>query len=211
MRHDGQWVDDELLATKCQLSKLECIKNQSGLTVHTQIFDAVAKKYHADRAKLAYYNKCNGDATGNQATLFKIADRLLHSSSAPVLHSYAHPESLAADFASFFTDKINTILTSLLIPVPAPTSESFPEPHATSSLSAITPLTVGGVLELTKKWPIKSCPLNLIPAYLFRNCLPALLPALIAIVNHSLETGCFPSFLKHAQLSPNLKNANLNS
>ena len=48
-----------------------------------------------------------------------------------------------------------------------------------------------------------------IPADLFKASLPTLLPALTEIVNLSLQTGSFPSSLKHAQLSPILKKANL--
>ncbi len=65
------------------------------------------------------------------------------------------------------------------------------------------------VHDLIKKSHMKSCPLDPIPADLFRTSLPALLPALTAIVNHLLVNGCFPSSLKHAQLSPILKKANL--
>ncbi len=120
LRHNYQWFDDELLVAKLQLRKLELINNQSGLTVDTQIFDAVAKKYHVDRnrTKSAYYNKCTADAAKNQATLFKIADKLLHSSSAPILPSYVPPEPLA-------TGKVNTILASLSTPVPALISALF--------------------------------------------------------------------------------------
>ena len=39
--------------------------------------------------------------------------------------------------------------------------------------------------------------------------LPALLPVLTAIVNHSLQSGIFPDHLKQAQLSPILKKFNL--
>ncbi len=111
--------------------------------------------------------------------------------------------------SNFFIEKVTTILSSLPLPANSTISDPYPEPLAESSLSNFTPLTTGEVHDLIKKSPIKSCPLDPIPTDLFKASLPTLLPALTEIVNLSLQTGCFPSSLRHAQLYPILKKANL--
>ena len=66
-----------------------------------------------------------------------------------------------------------------------------------------------GPWTIIKGSPIEACPLDLVPASLFKACLPALLPTLTAIVNLSFQTGAIPSSLKVVQLSPIIKKANL--
>ena len=197
-----QWFS----CSKAWLVQLECMTKQSCPTVHTQISDAVAKMYHADRdrAKSTYYNKWITDATSNQATLIKIADKLLHSSSAPVFPSYALPQSGWWPFIVFhWQDGFHPLLS--LTNCPWPDKRVFSRTPCHLTFSAFITLSVNDVHDLIKKFSIKSCPLDPIPADLFRVSLSTLIPALTPIVNHSLEAGCFPSSLKHAQLSPIFK------
>ena len=56
---------------------------------------------------------------------------------------------------------------------------------------------------------LKSCELDPIPASVFTQCLPHLLPFITDIVNTSLTTGVFPTDLKQAIVRPLLKKHNL--
>ena len=95
------------------------------------------------------------------------------------------------------------------LPVSDPNQNLFPEPSASTAFSSFKLLSQAEVLELIKGSPIKACPLDLVPASLFKACLPALLPTITAIVNLSLQTGVIPTSLKVAQLSPIIKKTNL--
>ncbi len=48
VRLEYKYFNNELLAIKRQLRKLEWLKNHSGLTVHRQMFDAAALAYRRD-------------------------------------------------------------------------------------------------------------------------------------------------------------------
>ena len=72
-------------------------------------------------------------------------------------------------------------------------------------LSSFTPLTSEQVLDLIKKYPIKSCPLDPVPAVLFKTCIPVILPVVTAIVNLSLESRIVPTSLKEGHLSSIIK------
>ena len=59
--------------------------------------------------------------------------------------------------------------------------------------------------------PDKSSPIDIIPMWLFKKCLPELIHVVHYIVNESLRTGCFPSALKSAIIRPSLKKPSLDS
>ena len=59
--------------------------------------------------------------------------------------------------------------------------------------------------------PNKSSALDVVPIWLFKNCLPELINIVHYIVNTSLCTGFFPSSLKAAMIRPGLKKPSLDS
>ena len=61
------------------------------------------------------------------------------------------------------------------------------------------------VKEFAYKPLSKSCCLDPLPASLFKDCFPVLLPTITRMVNLSLTTGFMPDALKIASLSPALK------
>ena len=86
---------------------------------------------------------------------------------------------------------------------------SFTKPCTSFSFSSFQTLSQTDVLELTKGSPIKACPLDPVPASVFKYCLLSLLPVLTSIVNLSLQTGIISSSFESAQLTPIIKKANL--
>src|SRR4029077_12303192 len=54
-----------------------------------------------------------------------------------------------------------------------------------------------------------TCPLDPIPTWLLKTCLPSLLHPITAIINLSLLSGSFPTPFKHALVTPILKKHNL--
>ena len=61
------------------------------------------------------------------------------------------------------------------------------------------------VKQIAYKPLSKSCCLDPLPASLFKDCFPVLLPTITRMVNLSLTTGFMPDALKIASLSPTLK------
>ncbi len=207
VRPECKFFNEDLSLVKRNLRKLERQKNHSSLTVHSQIFDATTNSYHLSHtaAKSAYYNSLILEVT-SQGAAFKIADKLLHATSDPILPKHDSALDLAHDFAQFFSDKVSKIQMSLATTtdLPFPHDPITAEPPAISTFTKFKILTESEVLKLIKNSPIKSLPLDPIPADL-----PTLLPVLTSIVNLSLQQGIVPSLLKSAQLSPILKKASL--
>ena len=61
------------------------------------------------------------------------------------------------------------------------------------------------IMQLIKKSRSTTCGLDPLPTTLLKKCSDELPPVITQIVNLSLRLGCFPDFLKHAEVSPLLK------
>jgi len=61
------------------------------------------------------------------------------------------------------------------------------------------------VAKLISEAPSKSCQLDTAPTWLIKQCNGLLAPFIAVLFNTSLSTGCFPTKLKHAVVTPLLK------
>ena len=159
--------------------------------------------------KCKYYTTKIKEASGDQAALSKITNRLLHKNTEPPLPTHKSLETLAEDFIRFFNDKVSNIQAGLTISPSVESLLKFPEPPSISSLSTFKTVSAKEVLDLIKHSPIKSSPLDPIPAAVFSKSYPTLINILVSIINLSLQDGHVPDLLKDAQLTPILKKHNL--
>ena len=58
---------------------------------------------------------------------------------------------------------------------------------------------------------IPSCPLDPIPTWLLKQCIPELLPIITAILNASLKTESVPALLKYAIIRSHMKKSSLDT
>ncbi len=115
----------------------------------------------------------------------------------------------ADDFATFFTNKTETISSQFSPPLihdPQPTRST-----AQTAIFSFCPLTEAEVSKLLLSSHPTTCPLDPIPSHLLQAISPALLPALTHIINTSLLTGIFPTAFKQARVTPLLKKPTLNT
>ncbi len=144
------------------------------------------------------------NSTLDMRNLFRTFHSLLCPPSPPPTTSIT-----ADDFAIFFTDKTRII------------SSQFSPPHiqdlqqttstAQTPIFSFCPLTDAEVSKLLLSSHPTTCPLDPIPSHLLQAISPALLPALIHIINTSLLTGIFPTAFKQARVTPLLKKPTLNT
>ena len=110
-------------------------------------------------------------------------------------------------FSSFFSAKIQNMCDKL---DQTPLQPCHPDPPFTGTpLSCFHPVSEMEVSNTLKSMSFKSCELGPIPASLFSDCLPYLLPAIMDIINTSLRTGSFPTAFKTPIVCPLLKKNNL--
>ena len=110
-------------------------------------------------------------------------------------------------FSSFFTSKIQKLRQKLDA---SPFQDCQPDPKFSGiPFESFSPVSQTDIEKVIKEMSLKSCELDPIPASVFTQCLPHLLPFITDIVNTSLTTGVFPTDLKQAIVRPLLKKHNL--
>ena len=77
-------------------------------------------------------------------------------------------------------------------------------------LQNLTHVTDDEVRRLVLSAPCKSSDLDPVPTSLVKDCIDILVTPIASIVNLSLSAACFPSHLKSALISPQLKEPTLN-
>ena len=126
----------------------------------------------------------------------------------PVLPSHDDTEQLCNSFSSFFGGKIDNVRNQLdNESALAPNNE--PPSNPSSTLQEFRPAFVEEVEKLITTMPNKSCVLDKIPAWLFKEAHKELAPSLADIINSSLANHDFPSSLKQAYVTPLIKKASL--
>jgi len=126
----------------------------------------------------------------------------------PSLPSYDSPSLLSQSFATFFSDKIHKLHTSLLINRIS-ISPHFPPPFTPPNFSSFTCVTTDEVSKLLSQSPDNNCDLDPIPTSLLKQCSHILLPTITNIINLFLSTGIFRDQFKNCSVHPYLKKSNL--
>ena len=98
-------------------------------------------------------------------------------------------------FASFFSKKISKIRDTFS------TSGSLTEAPdlVPPAFNIFVPVIQD---EFINESPTKSCLLDTIPTFLFKDCLDILLSSITKLVNYSLIEGCFPNTFKKVAVTP---------
>ena len=162
-------------------------------------------------------NSTSFESVDNAVKLYMDVLECLLDKHAPVisdkLPNGESDEVVAYDFKNFFDQKVKTIYSdirneSVGIESNAVYTECYETP---TKLTDFTPVSVLELTEIIKEMSNKSSALDILPMWLFKNCLPELIGIVHYIVNESLATGCFPSSLKTAMIRPSLKKPSLDS
>ena len=151
-----------------------------------------------------YHSHLIADNITNPRHLWKTINNLLHRSAIPSLPNLPSVTSIAQQFATFFSEKVTKLNTSI---PPVNQSPHFPQPPRTSPKLAGFRLTdISEITKLVLQSPTKQCELDPIRTFLLKESISVLAPTITEIVNLSLSSGIFPSSFKLSLVNPLLKN-----
>ena len=203
------WFSPTLAKMKSTRRHLEKIWSSSHSLLDLKLLRSATNHYHAAiiKAKKLYNSSLISSNLHNPRKLWHTINHLLHRIAAPSLPS-SDSSSLPQSFATFFSEKIHKLRTSILTGSTTP-SPHFPPPFKPPDLSFFQPATIDEVSDLLSHSPDTSCDLDPIPTTLLKNCKIALLPTITNIINLSLSTGIFPDEFKNCSVHPKLKKHNL--
>ena len=113
--------------------------------------------------------------------------------------------------ASFFTDKIDRILSSVKSVVNSATESGqfASRPSSGSPLTVFDTVPLDEVLKLIHELPNKSSPRDVLPTCLLKSCADVIAPLISRLANLSFDTGEFPTAFKTALVLPLLKKPGL--
>ena len=207
-RPPAPWLTPEIAHAKRARRRAERRWRKTKLTVHKQIFHTARRRVSTliSSAKNTYFqNKIITSSSSKQ--LFTTMNHLLgtqKNSPLPTTHSH---EELPTVFSNYFTTKIQTLRENLDT---TPCQPCPPDPpFSGSSLRTFTPISQEELLKTIRSMSLKTCELDPLPASLYSDCLPALLPFITDIINTSLKSGTVPDSFKSAIVRPLLKKHNL--
>jgi len=106
----------------------------------------------------------------------------------------------ADEFAAFFRDKVASVRAACAL------TPLYDVPYRTTpTLEQFAPVTVEDVGRLIGSALCKTCQLDPMPTWLFKEMRPLLSPFLSLLFNKSLTSGLFPTDFKNAVICPRLK------
>jgi len=167
-----------------------------------------------DRERNAYYKNRLASLKGDSRGTYKVINQLMDKEYGA--NKLPHGDSLevAERLKSFFDDKVKKIYSNIedtcaeLDNIVSSQPIDYPNTNK-AMLGKFKELTSEEITKIVKDLPNKTSSEDAIPLWLFKRCLPELLPFLHSIVNKSLKEGVFPAKLKVAAVRPGLKKQNL--
>ena len=171
----------------------------------------IDKAFLIDKARNLYYDQKFSLVKNDPKETYKLINKLLDREyGSNKLPNDKDDETIAKNFSSFFDSKVKKIYTKIsenLEKQEAPEQSNSIFCANVDNMSIFKVVTIDEVMELAQNLPDKSCPLDVIPIWLFKKCLPELIHVIHYIVNESLKTSSF----KTAVVRPGLKKPNLDS
>ena len=157
------------------------------------------------KAKQEYYE--DKLSSQDQKACFKVINELVKPPSSS-LSSSENPRELCSQFATFFSEKIQTIRDNITGAEYQNVTVTVP---STVKLSQFALTDVDELEKTIRSCPDKSCCLDPLLTNLLKKTLEVHLPPLLNIINTSYEEGKFPKCLKTAIVTPLLKKTNLDT
>jgi hypothetical protein len=159
------------------------------------------------RAKKLYHSQLISANCTNPRQLWKTINTLLHRSTVPSFPTASSVTSIAQQFATFFSDKVAKLHSS--IPTVSQSPHHPEPPHTPSPLTQFHPADISEITKLVLQSPTKQCELDPIPTSILKQSISVLAPTITNIINLSLSSGIFPPSFKQSIVSPLLKKPNL--
>ena len=206
------WMDAEYIRERSLRKRLENSGDRTAYNAQTRHCAFLART-----KRKAYCNTAIANAAGsNQTQLFKLLNKLIDNvKKINNLPEHDDPTTLANQFNSYFTNKVQTIHDSIppnssVAPPAGQHITSLPEipSQGETCLNSFQETNADELRRIIVKHGVKVGPDDVLTPYLIKNHLDVLLPHFVNLVNLSLKTNSCDG-IKEAHIVPILKAINL--
>jgi len=206
----NKWFTPALSTLKSARRHIERLWLRTRSPHQLTLLRTATNKYHSAiiDAKKRFNASLVSSCAANPRRIWNAINTLLDRKPTSHLPSVASSKSLSQMFATFFSDKILKLHTTLKSSSTLLSPHTSPR-HTPTNLSYFSSVTEEEVSKIISQSSNTYCDLDPVPTSLLKQCLSVLLPTLTTIINISLSTGVFPDQLKACSVSPLLKKYNL--
>ena len=188
--------------------------NQEARTLYNE--KCVDKSIIVDRTRNLYYDKKLSSVKGDPKGTYKVINHLLDKEfGSKKLPNGNSDEEVAEKLKTFFDTKVKTIYNKIENESNANsclgnTMSANESPYdGVPCFTSFKEISETDLEAIIMQLPNKSSAMDALPLWLFKMCLPELMPIVHFIVNESLKSGTFPSAFKSAAVRPSLKKPSL--
>ena len=196
------FITKEIRQEKAKRSKLETVYRRTRSPTDLQNFKKqsrlVAKLITTSRR--TYFKTLISNSVNQPKKLWPALNSLLSRSTPNILPTTTSSSSLASSFLNYFSDKITKLSTSFPTNLTMPPDSAPPEPPP--NLADFSLASVDEVRAVILHSSDATCTLDIIPTFLLKSCLDALILPITTIINFALTEGTFPTHFKHAIVHP---------
>ena len=208
--HWNHWFNDKIKEGIRLSRKKEKAWNNDLTFYNFQAF-YYQRRYVANLTKATrseYFKSQIVEHHGDYKAIYRVANKLLFRNKMSPLPKMDDQAQLAEDFNNFFSDKIANIMTVLNKSNPYP--EYIESDYITTErFTCFTLTNQNDLMKMISKTVTKSCELDPINTNILKENVKVLAPALVDIVNTSLDDAIETENLKSAMVRQLLKKSSL--
>ena len=163
-------------------------------------------------AKTSFYKDHIGKHKGDLKKLYKTVNALVDEDEENILPSESNYSKLADDFVEFFQSKVSNIRAPFQTSNTASMQSSLVYSYTNNaSMSSFNAISSNDLLKITEELNNKESTADPIPLPFLKENIDYFIPIILNIVNRSLTSGVLPDDIKHAVVSPKIKDRKLDN
>ena len=207
------WYNKKVIKAKQIRRQCERKVTHTSLQVHREIHKTQCVDVNRTiiKAKSDYYTSEIEQCGCDNRRLYRLLNGLLQRRKSHYLPVNNNIHELASRFSTFFSAKIETICVAFQSHstlASSSTRDHHPAPWV-SRLELFPTATTSDIHSLLIKSPTTSCVLDPLPTWLLKDVNDNAVPFLTKLINSSIAFGVVPCCLKHANVTPVPKKANI--
>ena len=210
-----KWYNSFLLSLKQEKRRAERAYIKHPTLINKNLFINSKHKYNKalKQTRTDYYSEALQKHKTDGKNLHKALNELSGNKITPVYPTLASEKETSEKMALFYVEKIEKLREDLL-------TENLKQKVITKSnqrtdksdhihLSQFREINSEELRSIIKQLKKKTCLLDPCPSTLLMNCLDLLLPLYLNFINNCIKHSHFPDSLKHAVITPIIKNNSL--
>ena len=206
-RNLTKWYNKSLQILKTKKRKAERNLKKIDTEEYRNKYKRIRNLYNLEleKSRSKFYCEKLLECKNDSKLLFSRLNKLTGNYKEKILPSLGSDKQTANALADFFHKKIENIRKQIQFDMSKTNIKQQTRAGCVRSFNKFSEINQAELKILLNKVKNKTCALDIFPTKIIKDCNPVLDKILIAIINSSFNNGTFPENLKHAIVSPIVK------